>query len=149
MSCIRRLGQLGTAGYDPIRAIPSPSNDDVVEVLSGSEWRIYHYDSSETGSDNGDTILEPDDLTAGAWTLHKTINEGALVLTNPPTGHHLVTNLYVNQSTGNLVVEYDDASSGGNDTITSAPTTGNYRVTNVYVNQSNGRLVVEYDNTPA
>lgn len=35
---------------------------------------------------------------------------GKIVPSNPPSGHHRVTNLYVDSGSGKLVVEYDDGS---------------------------------------
>ena len=62
--------------------------------------------------------------------------------TVPPAGNYPVTNLFVDSTTGNLQVEYDDAG-GASPIINSVPTGGNYAVTNLYV--KDGELVVQYE----
>ena len=64
--------------------------------------------------------------------------------TVPTAGNYPVTNLYVDDATGNLQVEYDD-SGGAAPFIQSQPTAGNHAVTNLFVDSGTGRLTVEYN----
>jgi len=75
------------------------------------------------------------------------ITAGAKIESNPPSGECKVTNLYVNPTSGKLVVEYDDVP-GGRDLVESNPPAGNCKVTNVYIDIVTGKFVVKYETIP-
>jgi hypothetical protein len=53
--------------YAALRAVSSPTDGQQAYVTGSGISGLFVFDSSESGADNGGTIIEPTDATTGAW----------------------------------------------------------------------------------
>lgn len=73
--------------------------------------------------------------------------ESNLIGSYPSDSEHRIANMYVDSTTGDVMVSYIDTLGGEDGTITSEPPSGSYRVTNLYVNED-GETWASYDTNP-